>query len=128
MKKIATTGKRYLKDDRWHDDNGPIAVHPGEWDPPMTDDEIMIAALSDPDAQPLSQERLARMQRMPLSRHVRFKLGLSLEDFSKRFGIPIQALRDWEQLRSKPGQAAESYLKVILKNPEAVMQALDAAE
>ena len=35
-------------------------------------------------------------------------------------------LRDWEQHRSKPDQAAESYLKVIAKNPKAVMKALDA--
>ena len=30
---------------------------------PMTDDEIMAAALSDPDAQPLTQEQLAKMKR-----------------------------------------------------------------
>ena len=125
-KKIVTTGKRILKDDVWYDDNGPIPVHPGEWDPPMTYEEIEIAALSDPDAQPLTQEQLSRMRRIPYARHVRIKLGLSQEDFARRFGIPIGTLRDWEQHRSKPDQAAESYLKVIAKNPKAVMKALDA--
>ncbi len=28
MNKIVTTGKRFLKDDRWHDDNGPIQGSP----------------------------------------------------------------------------------------------------
>ena len=31
----------------------------------MTDEEILAAALSDPDAQPLTPERLARMKQMP---------------------------------------------------------------
>jgi putative transcriptional regulator len=30
---------------------------------PMTDDEVMAAALADPDAQPLTDEQLAKMQR-----------------------------------------------------------------
>ena len=124
MKKIATTGKRYLKDDRWHDANGPIPVHPGAWDPPMTDEEITIAALSDPDAQPLTDKQLSRMRRISYAKHVRFKLGLSQEDFARRFGIPIGTLRDWEQHRSKPDQAAESYLKVIAANPKAVAKVL----
>ena len=124
MKKIATTGKRCLKDDRWHDANGPIPAHPGLWDPPMTDEEILIAALSDPDAQPLTEAQLARMRRIPYAKHVRFKLGLSQEEFARRFGIPIGTLRDWEQHRTKPDQAAESYLKVIAANPKAVAKVL----
>ena len=127
MKKIATTGKRYLKDDRWHDANGPIPVHPGEWDPPMTDEEITLAALSDPDAQPLTEAQLARMQRVPLAKRLRWKLGLSQDDFARRFGIPVGTLRDWEQHRAKPDQAAESFLKVIAANPKAVEKALKGA-
>ena len=40
MSKIATSGKRVLVGDSWHDDNGPIPVTPDEWDPPMTEEEI----------------------------------------------------------------------------------------
>lgn len=125
MNKITTTGKRYLKNDQWHDDSGPLPGHPGLWDPPMTDDEVMIAALSDPDAQPSTPEQLARGRRISLAKFTRFRFGLSQEQFAERFGIPIGTLRDWEQHRSKPDQAAESYLKVIAKNPKAVMKALD---
>jgi putative transcriptional regulator len=92
----------------------------------LTEEEVMAAALADPDAQPLTDRQLSRMRRVSLAKHVRWKLGLSQEDFARRFGIPIGTLRDWEQHRSKPDQAAESYLKVIAKNPKAVMKALDA--
>ncbi|MFA5949599.1 MAG: helix-turn-helix domain-containing protein [Hyphomicrobium sp.] len=84
----------------------------------------MIAALSDPDAQPSTPEQLARMQRIPFAKHVRIKLGLSQEEFARRFGIPVGTLRDWEQGRAKPDQAAESFLKVIAKKPKAVASAL----
>ena len=124
MKKIVTTGKRFLKDDIWHDANGPLAGHPGIWDPPMTEDEVMIAALSDPDNLPSTPEQLSRMRRMSIAKRVRWQLKLSQEQFAERFGIPIGTLRDWEQHRSKPDAAAESYLKVIAKNPKAVMKAL----
>ncbi len=128
MNKTVTTGKRYLKDDTWFDDNGAIPVHPGEWDPPMTFEEIEIAARSDPDAQPLTEEQLSRMRRIPFAKHVRFKLGLSQDEFARRFGIPVGTLRDWEQHRTEPDTAAMSYLKVIKANPNAVTKALDAAE
>ncbi len=85
----------------------------------------MIAALSDPDAQPSTPEQLARMRRISFAKHVRFKLGLSQEQFAERFGIPIGTLRDWEQHRTEPDTAAMSYLKVIKANPKAVTKALD---
>ena len=90
----------------------------------LTDDEVMTAAIADPDAQPLTDDQLSRMQRVATAKRIRRQLKLSQEDFAARFGIPIGTLRDWEQHRSKPDAAAESYLKVIAKNPKAVMKAL----
>lgn len=124
MNKIVTTGKRFLKDDRWCDANGPIPGTPAEWDPPMTDEEITMAALSDPDAQPLTDEQLARMRPVSYAKHVRWKLRLSQGEFAERFHIPIGTLRDWEQHRAKPDAAATAYLQVIAENPDAVVTAL----
>ncbi len=124
MNKIVTSGKRFLKDDRWHDDNGPIPGSPADWDPPMSDEEVTLAALSDPDAQPLTAERLGQMRRVAFARHVRWKLGLSQAEFAARFHIPIGTLRDWEQHRTEPDAAGAAYLRVIAENPEAVRQAL----
>jgi putative transcriptional regulator len=90
----------------------------------MTDEEITLAALSDPDAQPLTGEQLEQMRRISFAKHVRWKLGLSQTEFAARFHIPAGTLRDWEQHRTEPDAAAAAYLRVIAENPDAVCQAL----
>ena len=90
----------------------------------MTDKERHAAALSDPDAQPLTEKDFARMKRSPQVKIIRRALGLSQDEFSSRYQIPIGTLRDWEQGRAVPDQAARAYLKVIARNPEAVQKAL----
>jgi putative transcriptional regulator len=90
----------------------------------MTDDEVMAAALSDPDAQPLTEADFARMKRTPRAKIIRRALGLSQEEFAARFHIPLGTLRDWEQGRSEPDQAARAYLTVIARAPDVVSAAL----
>jgi len=90
----------------------------------MTDEERHAAALSDPDAQPLSAEVLKRMKWTPRAKIIRRALGLTQEEFSARFRIPLGTLRDWEQGAAEPDQAARAYLKVIAVDPEAVRRAL----
>ncbi len=127
MNKIATKGRRYLKNDRWHDDNGPIPDEPLDWDPPMTEAEIHEAALTDPDAQPLTAAQLARTKRVAPVKTLRWKLRLSQAEFSARFGIPLGTLRDWEQHKAEPDSAARVLLKVIEENPDVVQRAAQAA-
>ena len=93
----------------------------------MTDEEIHAAALADPDAQPLTPEREARMKRTPQVKIIRRALDLSQEEFAERFRIPLGALRDWEQGRKDPDAAARAYLVVIGRNPVAVSEALHPA-
>ena len=90
----------------------------------MTEAEKHAAALSDPDARPLTEEDLKRMKRTPRAKIIRRALGLSQEDFATRYHIPIGTLRDWEQGRVEPDQAARAYLTVIARDPEAVRKAL----
>jgi putative transcriptional regulator len=90
----------------------------------MTEQQIHAAALSDPDAQPLTQQRLNAMRRTPRVRVIRRALGLSQEGFAARFHIPLGTLRDWEQGRKDPDTAARAYLRVIGHNPAAVTEAL----
>lgn len=90
----------------------------------MTDAEIVAAALSDPDNPPMTDEELARMRRVSQAKRIRRKLGLSQEDFAQRFQIPLGTLRDWEQHRREPDQAARAYLIVIEREHEAVDRAL----
>jgi putative transcriptional regulator len=90
----------------------------------MTEAQRHQAALSDPDARPLSDEDLDRMKRTPQAKVIRRALGLSQEDFATRYHIPLGTLRDWEQGRVEPDQAARAYLKVIAREPETVREAL----
>lgn len=90
----------------------------------MTDAEIEAAALDDPDAQPLTEADFERMERVPQIRTIRRALKLSQDEFAIRYRIPVGTLRDWEQNRSAPDQAARAYLQVIAHDPEFVRGAL----
>jgi putative transcriptional regulator len=92
----------------------------------MTDEEVEAAALADPDNPPITPERQARLKRVPQVKVMRRALGLTQEEFSTRFRIPLGTLRDWEQGKSEPDQAARAYLTVIARDPEAVRKALEA--
>jgi putative transcriptional regulator len=92
----------------------------------MTDAQRHQAALSDPDARPLTEDDFRRMKRTPRAKIIRRALGLSQEDFAARYHIPIGTLRDWEQGRVEPDQAARAYLTVIAHDPEAVRKALSS--
>jgi putative transcriptional regulator len=90
----------------------------------MSDKERHAAAISDPDARPLTEKDFARMKRTPQVKIIRRALGLSQDEFATQYQIPIGTLRDWEQGRAMPDQAARAYLKVIARNPQAVQKAL----
>jgi putative transcriptional regulator len=92
----------------------------------MTDEEVHAAALSDPDAQPMTEEELRQMKPRPHVRIIRRALNMSQQEFAARFHIPLGTLRDWEQWRKIPDAAARAYLKVIITNPNAVAEALES--
>ncbi len=92
----------------------------------MTDDEITAAALSDPDAQPWTEEQLAKARPVWSGRIkiTRLKLQMSQSAFAEAFGFPLRTLQEWEQGRAEPPEAIRSYLRVIEREPEAVIRAL----
>jgi putative transcriptional regulator len=63
----------------------------------MTDDEVEAAALSDPDAQPLTDEQLARAFRPRKLVELRQRLGLDQAEFARRFRIDLDTLKGWER-------------------------------
>lgn len=93
---------------------------------PMTEQEIAAAAAADPDARPMTPEQLRTARRVPRVKTLRRALGMTQEEFAKRYHIPLGTLRDWEQGRSEPDQPARAYLKAIAGDPVAVLNALDA--
>ena len=94
--------------------------------PHLTEEEINAAALSDPDNPPLTPERAKHLKRVPRVKVMRRALKLTQEEFAARFQIPLGTLRDWEQGKTQPDQAARAYLRVIARNPTAVVEALEA--
>ena len=93
----------------------------------MTAKQRQGAAMSDPDARPLTQADFKRMKRTPRAKIIRRALGLTQQEFAARFRIPVGTLRDWEQGAAEPDQAARAYLTVIARNPKAVAEALEPA-
>lgn len=84
------------------------------------------AARADPDARPLTPSDMKRMKRTPQTKIIRRALGLTQEQFARRYAIPLGTLRDWEQGRSEPDQPARAYLRVIARDPQGVVKALEA--
>ena len=55
---------------------------------------------------------------------IRERLGLSQQEFALRFGFSTGSVRNWEQGHRRPEGPARVLLKVIEKNPDAVLNAL----
>lgn len=90
----------------------------------MTDEEAEANALADPDNPPLTAEELERMRPVPNSGAIRKRLHLTQEQFAESFHLPLGTVRDWELGRRQPDSAAKVLLRVIEKDPDAVIRAL----
>ena len=90
----------------------------------MSDKEATAAAQSDPDAQPLTPERLAEMRRVSRVKALRQRLGLTQAEFAEAFHLPITTLRDWEQRRSTPDAPARALLLAIERDPKVMRKLL----
>ena len=84
----------------------------------MTDAEITAAALSDPDAQPITPEQAATARRPVLAKRIRHKLRLSREDFAANYGIPVDTLTAWERHKAEPTAVEIAYLRLIERAPD----------
>jgi putative transcriptional regulator len=90
----------------------------------MTDEDALAAARSDPDAQPLTPEQLAKMRRVSRVKVLRQCLGMTQAEFAQAFHLPITTLRDWEQQRSVPDAPARALLLAIERDPKAMRKLL----
>jgi putative transcriptional regulator len=83
----------------------------------MTDEEATANARADPDAQPLSEERLAKMRRVSHVKVLRQRLGMTQAEFAAAFHLPVSTLRDWDQHQSNPDAPARALLLAIERDP-----------
>jgi putative transcriptional regulator len=56
-------------------------------------------------------------------RALRLKLGMSQEQFARRYNLDLDALQNWEQGRRLPERAVLSYLRVIAADPRLAAEA-----
>ena len=95
-----------------------------------TNDQVLAEARADSTALPVEDRRtggLGRVGRVSLAKRIRWALHMSQLEFAKTFRIPLGTLRDWEQHRRDPDKAAQAYLEVIAREPDAVRRALARA-
>jgi putative transcriptional regulator len=95
-----------------------------------TNDQILAEARADPGALAVEDRKpgsLGPVGRVSLAKRIRWALHMSQIEFAKTFRIPLGTLRDWEQHRRDPDQAAQAYLEVIAPEPDAVRRALARA-
>jgi putative transcriptional regulator len=92
----------------------------------MTDEGVHAAAISDPDARPMTEAEWNAAAKVPRAKIIRPALGLTQEEFAARYQIPLGTLRDWEQGAAQPDQAGRAYLRAIAGDPVAVQRALQA--
>ncbi len=55
---------------------------------------------------------------------IREKIGMSQSQFAAHFGVSVRTVQEWEQGRAVPSGPAQAFLKVIDREPEAVLRAL----
>jgi putative transcriptional regulator len=87
----------------------------------------MLDAATDADIvrQQLEDDKEAYMAAARYARRVRKRLGLTQREFSQRIDVPLDTIRNWEQGKREPAGPAKALLKILAKNPEIALSALD---
>jgi putative transcriptional regulator len=98
----------------------------GDWEAfdDLSDEEVLALAESDPDAPPTSVAELQNFERAVIVKEIRKQMAMTQAEFAAAFHLSLATLRDWEQARTQPDQAARTLLKVIAHNPKLVREAL----
>lgn len=60
----------------------------------------------------------------PDAKAIRVRLGISQSRFAAIIGVSVRTLQNWEQGRRVPEGPARALLRVVDREPEAVLQAL----
>ncbi len=92
----------------------------------LSEEEVTERALSDPDAQPMTEAQLEKFHRVINVKAIRTDLSMTQEQFARTFHLSLPTVRDWEQSRTRPDRAARTLLKVIAHNPRLVQEALNS--
>ena len=102
--------------------------------PRRSDAEIVAAVGTDPDQAPVRTDAvLERARRDEAARdlhgvlRLRRRLGIGQIEFANRYRLALGTLRNWEQGRAEPDQAAKVLLAAIAADPDGVAAAASHA-
>lgn len=86
----------------------------------------LIESLNEALAHAEGTSEAARVQtiEIPDVREIRRNLGMSQQEFSSAYRIPLATLKNWEQGRRQPDAPAAAYLQVIARRPREIREAL----
>ncbi len=86
----------------------------------------LLQSMAEALAHARGKKTAVRVHRLKPSdvRKARERLGLSQDKFADAFGVSASTLRKWEQGQRAPTGAAKTLLKVIEREPKAVLRAL----
>jgi putative transcriptional regulator len=93
----------------------------------QVNEETMIAIPADPADPEDFDVSVAGLKRAHVGRRfriLRYRLGMSQDEFARNYGIPVANLRQYEIARHMPPPAVRAYLKVIEAEPEVVKRAV----
>jgi DNA-binding transcriptional regulator YiaG len=65
-----------------------------------------------------------RLVRMVDVRALRGRLGLTQEEFARRYRFPLRSVQEWEQGRKRPAPGTMTLLLAISRKPKALADAL----
>ena len=74
---------------------------------------------SDIDLQPLDHAAMLKVARV--------RLGMTQAAAAKLLGVPLSSLRNWEQRRTAPDDAAKTLIRLLYEHPETIRDWLQAA-
>ena len=91
----------------------------------------LIKSMAQALAHAQGKKSKARVHKITIGAHAiqkaRKRLGLSQGQFADAFGVSASTLRKWEQGQRSPTGAAKTLLKLIEREPAAVVRVLKAA-
>lgn len=67
-----------------------------------------------------------RMELAQNARRIRKRLGPTQRELSLRIEVPLDTIRNWEQGKREPAGPAKALLKILDKNPEIALSALES--
>lgn len=83
------------------------------------------AELDELSETPMTREELDAAPRVPRVKSLRRALGLTQEQFSQTYRIPLATMRDWETGASEPVAPAQALLQAIALEPDLTAKALN---